>query len=53
VFQISDDFVVRRGATDGVLLLLLELLDVGFTPRGGFRERRGGHAELVLEVRRA
>ena len=50
LLEVLDDFVVGRGATDSLLLLLLELLDVGVALRGGLGERRSGLVELALDV---
>jgi len=52
LLEVLDDFVISRGATDSLLLLLLELLDVGVALRGGLGERRGGLVELGLDVSR-
>ena len=50
LLEVLDDFVVGCSATDSLLLLLLELLDVSVALRGGLGERRGGLVELALEV---
>jgi len=50
--QVRDHGLASLVLADAGLLFRLELLELRLELRGGFRERRGGRAELVLKVTR-